>query len=196
MLTDTAGSCVNRLTRIIPLAAVFLFAACDDPFGPQPWNPEPIQVTLYSASRPAYIGLVSAVDLATEPVSSVSIEAPGATGQWDLVLVDLPGGLGLAPVAALGNPAAQAGIAVIQNQAFIDVREAPRESEAYSREPVLLRPDVIYVVRSRRAGCGFTTGFRYAKLQPIEIDQERGIFRFAVVRNPYCDDRALVPPQT
>jgi hypothetical protein len=75
------------------------------------------------------------------------------------------------------------------------VTEAPRDTAAYSQSPVQLRTDVVYVLRSRRAPCGFTSGHRYAKMQPIELDHARGIYRFAVVRNPYCDDRALVPPQ-
>jgi hypothetical protein len=190
------GRSVHRLLRLLTVAAVFVLAACDDPFGPQPWNPNPVEITLYSASRPAYIGLVSALDLVAEPVSAVPIEAPGATGQWDVVLVDLPGGgLALAPADALGGAPQRVGIAVIENRSFIEITEAPRESEAYSEEPVALRAGVVYVIRSRRGQCGFMTGHRYAKMQPIEIDAERGIYRFAVLRNPFCDDRALVPPQ-
>ncbi|HSJ24995.1 MAG TPA: hypothetical protein VK929_10025 [Longimicrobiales bacterium] len=185
---------MHRLLRYIPLAAVLVLAACDDPFGPQPWNPNPVEITLYSASRPAYIGLVSALDLATDPVGTIAIEAPGATGQWDVVLVDGPGGLSLAPASSFEGLSSMAAIATLEGQAFIDVEEAPRESAAYSTEPVLLRTDVIYIIRSRRAPCGFTTGPRYAKVQPIEIDEEQGIFRFAILRNPFCDDRALVPP--
>jgi hypothetical protein len=195
MIPAGLGSSVHRILRILPLAAALAMTACDDPFGPQFWNPAPWEVTLYSASRAEYIGLVSAVDIVSDPVQGISIEAPGATGQWDLVLVDQPGGLALAPVGAVGGTPSRAGIAVIQGQAFIDVAEAPRDADAYSQQPVLLQTGVVYVIRSRRANCGFTTGVRYAKVQPIEIDQQRGIFRFAVVRNPYCDDRALVPPQ-
>jgi hypothetical protein len=188
------GRAVNRQLRLVAVAAVVVVAACDDPFGPQPWNPTPETLTLYSASRAEYTGLVSALDLASDPVSVVAIEAPGATGQWDVVLVDGPGGLALAPVGLFSAGTSRAAIAVIENRAFIDVDEAPRDEAAYSQEPVPLRANVVYVIRSRRSSCGFTTGVRYAKMQPVEIDQERGIYRFAVVRNPFCDDRALVPP--
>jgi hypothetical protein len=179
---------------MIPLAAVML-TACSDPWGPQPWSANPIDITLYSASRPEYVGLVSALDLASEPVMAVSIEAPGATGQWDMVLVEQNGVLSLAPAGWFEGLTSRAAIATVQDRAFIDVTEAPRDTAAYSQAPVQLRTDVIYVLRSRRGQCGFTTGHRYAKMQPIELDQARGIYRFAVVRNPYCDDRALVPPQ-
>jgi hypothetical protein len=194
-LTAQTGSSLNRLIRLIAVAPAFMLAACDDPFGPQWWNPAPVELTLYSASRPEYIGLTSAMDLTSDPVTTISIEAPGAAGLWDVVLVDQPGGLALAPVGALGGPPSRAAIAVIQGQAFIDVAEAPRDTAAYSQQPVTLRTDVVYVIRSRRGSCGFTTGVRYAKLQPVEIDQARGIFRFAITRNPYCDDRALIPPE-
>jgi hypothetical protein len=180
---------------MIPLAAVFALAACSDPWGPQPWAAIPVEITLYSASRPEYVGLVSALDLGSEPTSGVAIEAPGATGQWDVVLVEQNGVLSLAPAGWFEGMTSRAAIATIENRAFIDVTEAPRDTAAYSRAPVQLRTDVVYVLRSRRVQCGFTAGHRYAKMQPIEVDQARGIFRFAVVRNPYCDDRALVPPQ-
>jgi hypothetical protein len=184
-----------RILRTIPLAAVFTLAACSDPFGPQPWVANPVEITLYSASRADYIGLVSALDLGTDPVTAVSIEALGATGQWDMVLVERDGALALAPAGSFEGMTSRAAIATIHNQAFIDVVEAPRDTAAYTQEPVQLRTDVIYVIRSRSVQCGFSAGHRYAKMQPIELDQARGIYRFAVVRNPYCDDRALVPPQ-
>jgi hypothetical protein len=177
------------------LTALVALTACADPFGPQPWNPNPIEITLYSASRPQLTGMASALDLAADPVAAIAIETPGATGRWDFVLIDGPAGLQLAPAGALGGIASRAAIATITDRAFIDITEAPRDTAAYSMQPVTLRTDVVYVLRSRRAICGFTTGLRYAKMQPIEVDAVRGIYRFAIVRNPYCDDRALVPPQ-
>jgi hypothetical protein len=180
--------------RVLPLLLLAL-AACDDPFGPQYWNPAPQSVTMFSASRAEYVGLVSAVDLASDPVRAMSIEAPGATGNWDFVLVDGPGGLQLMSAEGFDGLTSRARIAVIENAAFLDIREAPRDTARYTVGPVPLRTGVVYVIRSRRSVCGFTSGVRYAKMQPVEIDQERGIFRAAIVRNPYCDDRALVPPE-
>jgi hypothetical protein len=76
------------------------------------------------------------------------------------------------------------------------VVEAPGDTAAYLREPVAIRDGAIYVVRSRRVGC-FTggTGVYYAKLQAIAVDPVAGTFEFAVVRNPNCNNRALIPPQ-
>jgi hypothetical protein len=192
--TTHAGRAVRRLHRLIPLAAVLLATACDDPFGPQLWDATPVSLTLYSASRAEYVGMVSALDLVGQPVAPIAIEAPGALGNWDVVVLDGPNGLVLA--SALVFPGATAGgrIAVLENTSFLDVTEAPQDTAAYSVGPVPLRTDVVYVIRSRRANCGYSTGVRYAKVQPIEVDPARGLFRFAIVRNPYCESRALVPP--
>jgi hypothetical protein len=54
----------------------------------------------------------------------------------------------------------------------------------------------VYIVRSRRASCGgVSSGYRYAKLRPVEIDVAAGTYRFEIVRNPYCDNRSFVPPE-
>lgn len=190
------GFSVRRQYSWIPLVAVLTLAACDDPFGPQVWDGTPATMTLYSASRAEYVGLVSALDIVSQPVTPVSIEAPGALGNWDLVLLDGPDGLmfSSSSTAFEGAPTG-ARIAMITNTAFVDVTEAPSDTAAYTFGPVPLRTDAVYVIRSRRSGCGFTSGVRYAKLQPIEIDLARGTFRFAVVRNPYCEIRSLVPPE-
>jgi hypothetical protein len=190
------GFSVRRQYSWIPLVAVLTAAACDDPFGPQLWDATPASMTLYSASRAEYVGLVSAVDVVSQPVSPVAIEAPGATGNWDFVLLDGPDGLMFSSSSeAFEGAPTGARIAVITNTSFLDVTEAPSDTAAYSRGPVPLRTDVVYVIRSRRAGCGFTSGVRYAKLQPIEVDPVAGTFRFAIVRNPYCEVRSLVPPE-
>lgn len=194
MTPRNAGRPVRSLLRYLPIAVVLTVTACDDPFGPQLWNADPVSVTLYSASRPEYVGMVSALDLAAEPVAAVSIEAPGASGNWDMILIDMDGGLAFAPAGALEGFTSRARIAVIENQSFIEVTEAPRDTAAYTINPVPLRTDVVYVVRSRSSNCGFSAGVRYAKIQPVEVDVVSGIFRFAVVRNPYCEDRSLVPP--
>lgn len=188
--TDRA---VHRYLRLIPLVAVL--AACNDNIGPTYWDPTPLTVTLYSASRTDYTGFVSAVDLAAPVVSTVSIEAPGATNNWDFVLADHQGGLALIPAGSFEGVRSRAGIAVIEGVDFTDIREAPRDTARYSAAPVPLRTGgVVYVARSRRAPCGFTNAHRYAKMLPVEVDVERGIARLAITRNPFCDNRALVPP--
>jgi hypothetical protein len=189
------GRAVNRFRRVLLLVVLFA-AGCSDPFGPRFWNATPQSVTVFSASRPEYVGLVSAVDVANDPIQAISIEAPGATGNWDFVLVDRAGGgLALVPAGALDGVTSRARIAVIEGAAFLDIREAPRDTALYSADAVALRPGVVYVIRTRRAACGFGSGSFYAKMQPLEIDEARGVFRAAIVRNPICDDRSLVPPE-
>ena len=83
--------------------------------------------------------------------------------------------------------------------------QAPRDSTAsawpplsapYSVEPVPLVAGDVYIVRSRRASCGgVSSGYRYAKLRPVEINVAAGTYTFEIVRNPYCDDRSFVPPE-
>jgi hypothetical protein len=187
------GRRVHKLLRLIPLVA--LLTACDDPFGPQFWNATPTTLSLFSVSRVEYTGMVSAVDLFVDPVRAVPIEAPGATGNWDFALVEpAGGGMVLVPVDELTGVNSRARIAVLRNVNFLDVLEAPRDTAAYTAGPVVLETGVVYIVRSRRGPCGFSTGHRYAKMLPVEIDAVRGIARLAIVRNPYCDDRSLIPP--
>jgi hypothetical protein len=194
MRTRKAGRAVRRYFSWIPLVTVLVLTACDDPFGPQLWDGTPVSMTLYSASRAEYIGLVSALDLVAQQATPVSIESPGALGNWDVVLLDGPDGLVLASASVFDGATRGARIAVLPNRAFIDVTEAPSDTAAYSPGPVPLRTDAVYVIRSRHANCGFSAGVRYAKVQPIEVDAQRGVFRFAVTRNPYCENRSLVPP--
>lgn len=191
------GRAVHRLSRsTLVLAAIAVLTACNDPYGPRTWNPEPTTLTLYSASRGEYTGLVSAVDLTPEPVFGVSIEAPGATGSWDFVLAEQAGALVFVPAGTFAGVQSRARIATLEGVDIDDVRQAPRDTAEYTASAVQLRTDVVYVLRSRRGSCGLTTGHRYAKMQAVELDQARGIARLAIIRNPYCDDRALVPPSS
>jgi hypothetical protein len=191
------GRAVHRLSRsTLVVASVAALAACSDPYGPRTWNSEPTTLTLYSASRAEYTGLASAVDLTPEPVFGVSIEAPGATGGWDFVLADQAGALVFVPAGTFAGIQSRARIATLEGVDIEDVRQAPRDTADYTASAVPLRTDVVYVLRSRRGSCGLTTGHRYAKMRAVELDQVRGIARLAIVRNPYCDDRALVPPSS
>lgn len=187
-------SAVHQLKRLAPLAFLVL-AACEDPFGPSFWNATPDTLQIYSASRAEYVGFVSAVDLANQPVTPVPLESPAVTGNWDFALTDGPNGLELAPASAFEGMDSRARIAELLNEDFDALEQAPRDTALYSAAPVRLRADAVYVVRTRRASCGLSSGYRYAKLKPLAIDQAAGTFRFAVVRNPFCDDRSFVPPE-
>lgn len=183
-----------RLQRYLPILVLAL-AACDDPFGPGSWVAVQDTLTMYSASRAQYVGLGSALDAVTDPVTVLPIEVPGATGNWDLALIEDGSGLQLAPAGAFtGLEENRSRIAVLEGRDFATLEEAPSDTTRYSAAPVPVRMGVVYVLRTRKAGCGLTTGYRYAKIRPVAIDAARGIFTFVITRNPFCDDRSLVPP--
>lgn len=185
---------MQRLKRLIPLV-ILVLAACDDPFGPNTWVAVQDTVTMYSASRAQYVGLGSAIDAVSDPVTVLPIEIPGATGNWDVALVDEGGGLSLVPAGAfVGLESNRARIALLEGRDFETLEEAPSDTARYSAGPVPVRTGVVYVLRTRKASCGLSSGYRYAKLKAVEIDVPRGIFRAVITRNPYCDDRSLVPP--
>jgi len=171
-----------------------VFGACDDGLGPRFWDDTPDTLLIHSVSRSEYVGLASAVDLSADPVTPLPIEVPGLTAGWDFALADEGGGLVLLPGSVVPGTASRARIALLQGGDFDTLEEAPRDTVLFSATAVPVRSDAVYVIRSRRANCGFSTGYRYAKVKPVEINVARGTLRFAVVRNPYCDDRSFVPP--
>ena len=186
-------------TRSVPMMAlwcVLTLSACDDPFGPRTWSVVPDTLEVWSVSRPELQGLASALDLAGEPPLGLAIEAEGAIGAWDVALIDVGGGLALVPASYFpGHASSRAGIAVVTGTSFAELRRAPTDSAQFSREPVPLTADGVYVVRTRVAVCsdGSGTGVHYAKLRPIEIDVTAGRLRLETVNNPFCGDRALIP---
>lgn len=171
--------------------------ACDDPFGPRTWSAVPDTLEVWSASRVELQGRPAALDLAGEPPFPLEIESAAAIGAWDVVLMDGTEGLALAPASYFpGHASSRAAITVLTNTSFTELRQAPGDSMLYSREPVALSGDVVYVVRTRAALCadGTGTGVHYAKLRAIEIDVAAGRARVETVNNPYCADRSLIPP--
>jgi len=181
-----------RATALALVAAAGLAAACDDGFGPIRWEATPDTATLYSLARPELLGLPSAYDFVN--LLPVRVESPGATGQWDVALTEEAGTLALLPAGAVGTLPARAGIAVMRGRPFEAVDRAPGDTAAYERRrPVPVETGVVYVVRTApriSSGCTY-----FAKVQPLVVDAVAGLFRFVVVRNPLCNDRALVPPE-
>jgi hypothetical protein len=185
--------------RLVLFVILPVLGACGDGLGPRFWDATPDTLLIHSASRSEYVGFASAVDVTADPVTPLPIEVPGLTGNWDFALADGiigladEGGLVLLPAAAIPGTESRARVGLLQGD-FDALEEAPRDTALYSASAVPLRTDAVYVIRSRRASCGYTTGYRYAKLKPVELDVAGGRLRFAVVRNPYCDDRSFVPP--
>lgn len=148
---------------------------------------------LYSASRTDLLGFPSAYDFVNRVV--IKVENPGATGTWDVVLAGgAAGPLQLVPAGAFEGQTSRAGIALINGQTFEALTTAPSDTAAFSSQPVTIQTGGVYVVRTRRYACSFSTAVNYAKVKAVAVDPAAGTARFAVVRNPYCNDRSFVPP--
>lgn len=177
-----------------------LTTGCEDEldFGFGDWAAAEDTVTLYSLDRPEYQGLPGGYNIAP-PGQAVVIEDRGATGLWDFALTGGTGGepLRLSPVGALLGLSSQAGIAPIGDVSYEELETAPRDSALYvSDEPVLVRPDRIYALRSRVVASATGSGcVRFGKLKPLDVNEVEGTLRFVALANPNCNDRNLVPTE-
>lgn len=181
-----------RLSVLLIVTAAALSAACNDTLGVQPWNDVPDTTTLYTASRIDLMGQPSAYDFAN--LTPVRVEASGAADNWDVVVTGT-GQLQLTPAGAFEGQTSRAGIATISGTSFADLKDAPSDTAAYSANPVNVTAGGVYVIRSRRVACSFTTDVYYAKVTAVTVDATRGLVTFAFVRNPYCGNRSFVPPK-
>lgn len=176
------------------LVAATALAGCGDDFDFGAWSAVPDTTVIYSASRPELIRQPSAYDVVN--LVRVAIEGGGATGNWDFALLERDGSFVMAPERVLTGSDSRAGIALSSETMLDAVREAPGDTASFTREAVPIQEGAIYIMRSRRASCfTFGTGVYYAKLKALEVDPASGTFRFAIVRNPNCNDRALIPPE-
>jgi hypothetical protein len=167
-------------------------AGCgDDPFSFD-WDDRPRTAVLYSLDRPE-LNLASGFNFYTS--TSIAIEAPTATGNWDVALGTRGDELVLLPPGALGVDS-RARIAALEGLTLDDVTEAPADTALYvAEDAVPVRDGTTYVVRTSQRACSFgTRGVSYAKLEATDIDVANGILTFRVVTNPVCNDRNLVPP--
>lgn len=177
---------------LIFLAAVSA-SACDDDLGIQPWDATPDTIPLFSLSRPDLLGLPSAYDFVNR--RQVEVETPGNGGNWDVALGESNGQLQLIPASAFeGQGSSRARIATITGTAFNSLEEAPSDTARYTALPVNLTAGGVYVVRTRRSACGFSSASFFAKIQALTVDNAAGRATFAVVVNPFCD-RSFVPPE-
>lgn len=127
--------------------------------------------------------------------TTVRVESPGSSGTWDVAVDTRDGELVLVPPGALGIDS-RARITTVEGLGLREVLEAPSDTTVFIADrPVPLRMGVIYVVRTGRSAGSFGAGCVYfAKLEPITIDVEEGIFVFDEITNPVCNDPRLVPP--
>jgi hypothetical protein len=167
--------------------------ACGDDFE-RDWEQIPDTVLLYSLSRPEFIGRNSAIDFTSG--SARAVEDQVSTNAWDFALAEQGGQLVLAPASAFSGLTSRAGIADIGPGVLEDIRRAPSDTSAFKATPTVIRTGTIYVVRTRRTTCagGFGTGVFYAKMEALNVDVAAGTLRFRSITNPFCNDRALIPP--
>ena len=171
---------------------VFLLGACgDDPFQID-WSPAPDTVLLYSLARPEG-NLPSGFNFNARRL--IRIEAPTATGNWDIALDTRDGDLVFLPPGAL-NVTSRARITELPGVDFDDLRRAPQDTTLYSAtEPLAVNPGSVYVVRTTESIGSFGRRCVYfAKMQPLVLDAEGGTLRFMYDSNPVCNDPRLVPP--
>jgi hypothetical protein len=115
---------------------------------------------------------------------------------FDVALTE-PGGLfALTPSAVLLGLPTRAGVATTMASTLDAVTSAPSDTAAFVQtRSVPLQVGTIYVIRSRRVNCILGTGSYYAKMQVVATDSVQGTVRMALVANPNCGDRSLVPNQ-
>jgi hypothetical protein len=181
------------LVGVVLASATLSAMACGDNLGVQFWDPTPDSTVIYSLSRPEYIGHPSAYDFVS--LRRVVIEAAGETGNWDLALAEDAGTFKLYPSGTFAGITSRAGIATTTAATLEELTRAPGDTAAYSREPVAIKVGTIYAVRSRTSSCsGYGSGTYYGKFEVLSIDAASGLVQLAAVRNPYCNNRDLIPP--
>lgn len=185
-----------RSIRLPLLAAALLTAACDDPFANPAWSDRPDTVIVFSAYRSEYAGMPSAVNLTGNFLSLVAIDDLGAASEWDFMLGEDASGMLWVPSSVVpGQSDSRSSIARVDATNLDEVTRAPEPGgDRYTREPVTLEVGAVYVLRSRRSNTCYVRGSNYAKMKVVGLDAALGTAEIAIVRNPYCDNRDLVPP--
>lgn len=193
MPKNIARSCSR--SSALPAAAVALLVglvACNnDPFSFN-WVDTPDTVRLYSLARPE-LNQPSAYSFYQSTV--IDVEAPGATGAWDIAVDTREQSLVFLPPGALGI-SSRAAIATLPDMTLDDVTKAPSDTLLYeSDNAVPIEQGSIYVVRTNRQPGNFgQTCVYYAKVEPVEIDAPNGTLLFRFVASPICNSLELVPP--
>jgi hypothetical protein len=182
-----------RAVRSALLTAAAAFAAGCNSDSPSiiTWTGAADTTAIYSASRPEFAGRISGFDFTSG--FRVAIDAPGTAGNFDIALIDQGSSLALVPNGVLESKTNGAGL-YAATDVFENLVEAPKDTLVYKRTGTFPLPTgQIYVIRSRDASCsGVGGGFYYSKLQVLDVNVQRGTATFRWVRNPFCDDRALV----
>lgn len=175
-------------------AAAALVSSCNDNTSLYTWTDTPDTVTIASASRVELAGLGSGYDITNR--STVIIERLGAGQSYDFALTEQSGGFYMTPVGAFFGQSLRAGINTTTYTDLASAKQAPSDSASYAQTtPVAAEPGKVYILRSRRVSCVYTTGSYYAKMRVVSVDAATGTMKFELVQNPNCGDRSLVPPK-
>ena len=173
-------------------ASVVGLTGCGENIFDQKWTIARVDTVLvYSLARPE-LNLPSGFDFLNRRL--VELQAPGATGAWDLLLDTQDGQLVFLPPGVLQITSA-AMVLGLPDMAFDDVIRAPKDSTLYSvDQPVPVSMNTVYVLRTHQGAdrFGFPCSF-WGKLQPIEVDLAAGAVRFEYDVSTLCDDRGLIP---
>jgi len=187
---ECRGGIVHGLRALAIVASVVAPACGDDPFTVT-WTENPDTVQLYAISRPE-LNLFSAFDFYTRIPKR--LESASTGDLWDLVTDVRDGQFVWLPAGALGITS-EAAVATVEGETFESAARAPSDTARYvDDEPVPVRTDRIYVIRTRRVRGSFSTCNHYGKIEALETDPVAGTIRFRFDVNRICNDLALIPP--
>lgn len=184
---------IGRTYAAAVLGAAAALAGCGDSFGPGDWDATVDTIALYAIERPELQGLPGAYDFVNDRLRV--LEDLGSGTEWDVALAEAPGGgFDLLTPGVIVGQEPSAGIARVDTQTFESLEQAPRDTARYERtQPVPLEANAVFVVRSR-PDIRFSNCVRFAKVELVDSDPALGTARIRFTRNPFCDDRALIPP--
>ncbi|MDX1675004.1 MAG: hypothetical protein R3314_09440 [Longimicrobiales bacterium] len=175
---------------ILALATVVPLSTACEGFDFQ-WVPVVDTVAIFSLARPEFTDQPAAFDFYNR--TRVVVERPlgGDPFVFDMALTELDGEMVLLPAGLFETFAINPGLAIDSSgTTFDELAEAPRDGYV-TEEPVPVRTDVVYTVRTRRDGSGCS---RYGKFEILEVHAVEGWILFRQVRNNLCNDRELIPP--
>lgn len=183
-----------RLRFIALIASLFAFAplmsACDD---------GGLLAELVLSQDTAVIGLPggnatgSAIDIVRAGGDFDLVRNPETLAdaeQWDLALRSTASGLVFRPFAPVASGLRGAEIAVA-TRGFDAIEDAPRGNATYSREPVPVTANGVYLLRSRQFNSSNVLCLKYAKMRVLEVNAAAQTVRVALVINEGCDDERL-----
>lgn len=172
------------------LACAPLLSACDD---------SGLLAELILSADTAVIGLPagnaagSAIDLVRASGDFDLVRNPETVAdaeQWDIALRSTAAGLVFRPFSPVASQLRGAEIAV-STRAFDDLDDAPRGNSTYTRDPVPVTPNGVYLLRSRQFTSSSVFCVKYAKMRVLEVNAALQTVRVAVVINEGCDDERL-----